>query len=61
MTAMTIRDTSMKKILLVDDDAELRQLLIEAGIEDGLDTGPRTTRRNAFADMLDEEYPETQA
>ncbi len=50
-----------KRPTLLESFAELRQLLIEAGIEDGINPGPRTTRRNAFADMLDEEYPDTPA
>jgi prevent-host-death family protein len=42
--------------------AELRQLMIEAGYEDGLELPPRSSigRPNAFVEMLEEEYPELQ-
>jgi antitoxin (DNA-binding transcriptional repressor) of toxin-antitoxin stability system len=43
---------------LGEEFAELRQLLAEAGYEDGLVIPPRSTRRNAFVEMLEEEYPE---
>jgi prevent-host-death family protein len=45
---------------LFDAFAELRQLMINAGFEDGLEIPSRTTRPNAFVDMLEEEYPEAQ-
>jgi prevent-host-death family protein len=54
------KDTQ-KRPTLLESFAELRQLLIDAGFEDGIDTGPRTTRPNAFVDMLEEEYPDTLA
>ncbi len=44
---------------LADEFAELRQLLIDAGYEDGLDCGARTDRPNAMLQMLEEEYPES--
>ncbi len=42
---------------------QLRQLMIDAGFEDGLELPPRSSigRPNAFVQMLEEEYPETQA
>ena len=43
--------------------AKLRQLMIEAGYEDGLELPPRSSigRPNAFVEMLEEEYPESRA
>lgn len=46
---------------LADSFAELRQLLINAGFEDGIELAPRKTRPNAFVEMLEEEYPELPA
>ena len=46
---------------LGEEMAELRQILIEEGIADGLDIPPRGMRPNAFVQMLDEEYPELSA
>lgn len=43
---------------LADDFAQLRQLLLEEGIADGLELPPRSERPNAFAELLDEEYPD---
>lgn len=44
---------------LGDEFAELRQILIEEGLENGLEIPPRVDRPNAFLQMLQEEYPET--
>lgn len=52
---------SRKRPTLLDSFTELRQLLIDAGFEDGIDTGSRTTRPNAFVEMLDQEYPDVPA
>lgn len=41
-----------------EEMAELRQLLIEEGFENGLEIPPRTTRPNAFVQMIEEDYPE---
>lgn len=49
------------KKTLLEHFSELRQILIDAGYEDGIDTGPRTTRPNAFVEMLEEEYPDVPA
>jgi prevent-host-death family protein len=48
---------------LADSFAELRQLMIDAGFVDGLELPSRSSisRPNAFVQMLEEEYPETQA
>lgn len=46
---------------LAEEFDVLRQLLIDAGYEDGLDCGVRHERPNAMVQMLDEEYPELQA
>jgi prevent-host-death family protein len=43
---------------IAEEFAELRQLMIEAGFEDGLEIPPRVDRPNAFVQMLEEEYPE---
>lgn len=45
---------------LAEEFAELRALMEEAGFTDGLEIAPRTSRPNAFVQMLEEEYPETQ-
>ncbi|MBI5329639.1 MAG: type II toxin-antitoxin system Phd/YefM family antitoxin [Betaproteobacteria bacterium] len=42
---------------MAEEFAELRKLLIDAGCEDGLELPPRTTRPNAFDEMLEQEYP----
>ncbi len=42
---------------MAEEFAELRKLLIEAGHADGLELPPRTTRPNAFDEMLEQEYP----
>jgi len=44
---------------LADEFAELRQLMAEAGLENGFEIPPRTERLNAFVQMLEEEYPES--
>lgn len=51
-----------KQKTLGEEFAELRQLMINAGCEDGLELPPRSTigRPNAFVEMLAEEYPEKQ-
>ena len=43
---------------LAEEFAILRQLLIDAGYEDGIDCGARHERPNAMVQMLEEEYPE---
>jgi prevent-host-death family protein len=43
---------------IAEEFAELRQLMIQAGFENGLETPPRVDRPNAFVQMLEEEYPE---
>lgn len=45
---------------LVEEFAELRALLVEAGFEDGIPLEPRTDRPNAFLEMLEEEYPDAE-
>lgn len=40
---------------LAEEFAELRQILIEEGLEQGFEVPPRTTRPNAFVEMLEEE------
>jgi len=52
-----------KQKTLGEEFAGLRQLMIDAGFEDGLELPPRSSigRPNAFVQMLEEEYPETQA
>jgi prevent-host-death family protein len=51
---------SPQRRTLAEEFAELRQLMIEAGFEDGLEIPPRVDRPNAFVKMLEEEYPELQ-
>ena len=48
--------TPAKKSLL-DHFAEMRQILIDAGYENGLEIPPRVDRPNAFVEMLEQEYP----
>lgn len=43
---------------IAEEFAVLRQLMIEAGFDDGLEIPPRIDRPNAFVQMLEEEYPE---
>jgi prevent-host-death family protein len=43
---------------IAEEFAELRQLMIESGSEDGFEVPPRVDRPNAFVQMLEEEYPE---
>jgi len=45
-----------KKSLLAYFD-EMRQILIDAGDENGLEIPPRVDRPNAFVEMLEQEYP----
>lgn len=48
--------TPAKKSLL-DYFSEMRQMLIDAGEENGLEIPPRVDRLNAFVEMLEQEYP----
>lgn len=57
----TWKASQAKPQTLAESFAELRQLLIDEGYEDGLEIPPRTTRPNAFVEMLEEEYPEPKA
>lgn len=48
------------KKTLLEHFAEMRQILIDAGDENGLEIPAREDRPNAFIEMLEQEYP-TQA
>lgn len=53
-----LKDVSIpEKKSLLEHFAEARQILINAGEENGIEIPPRIDRANAFVEMLEEEYP----